>query len=843
MKEAYNIRFEPRILKQLGDELVENGYDAITELVRNAYDSGASWCNIILLDKLVFDNDISEALGDYNVPIDREALLIMDNGKGMTKSEMIEGFLTVGTTLKLKEKKDLNESDRVPVGEKGIGRFSCQKLGHILVLESESENQERNIAFFDWNSIISSENKIHEIPIEITSLQATGKSYTKLWICDLVNSFDYYAHIEKEQAQLTFIQEKQKFELVKELEASLSHIVFTFKGMDENFKISVEYNNETILIKSKDKFLSYAESIYTFDLSINNENKLVLKAKMEVNPWMLENIYNLLQGRYNAEKYKKPHEFFESCLTKIQNKLDKNLSVEYDEELICNKIYTGNINALKEIKNILPIFSKVYYYRRRGDLLAMAIESAKVNNREKMNGKDNIKVNVVDLRDFLENHNGVKLFRNKTRVGRIGAKDDDWLQLQQLRTKGQQFFRFEYGNLVGFIQVNDPKQEHIRDVSSRTKLLENDSSKSLIELSRFVFSKLYYDFNKYANHIIKEFFRDSGLILRTSIEDVSKNSDNIIESVTNLKKRFSDVNIIGIKNDFDIINIQNQLKSIEEEFTNVIKSADESKRLTQELIYEQKRIEAEAYNNFKLMANGLITETITHELHSILSNNEKLDFKSELDIVRDSLYKHNELKLLDTNFASLEAGVFSLYSTVENMNGLYLFLEKTFILNDEKIEFEEDNLTEFIRGLKLRLENRLHKNNVELINKAYGHWNLPKGSLVHVFYNLIDNSLYWIKENRKRNRKLNINNSESDIICIESVNSNTIRYYDSGLGVIHKMEDVLFGPLVSGKEKDGRGMGMYIVKQLLNSVNADIYLLNERNEWGNRYIFEICINK
>jgi signal transduction histidine kinase len=60
------------------------------------------------------------------------------------------------------------------------------------------------------------------------------------------------------------------------------------------------------------------------------------------------------------------------------------------------------------------------------------------------------------------------------------------------------------------------------------------------------------------------------------------------------------------------------------------------------------------------------------------------------------------------------------------------------------------------------------------------------------------------------------------------------------LGVIKAMEDLLFEPLQSGKSvREGRGMGLYIVKKLLQSFGGNIELLAERNIYGNRYKFLI----
>ena len=54
------------------------------------------------------------------------------------------------------------------------------------------------------------------------------------------------------------------------------------------------------------------------------------------------------------------------------------------------------------------------------------------------------------------------------------------------------------------------------------------------------------------------------------------------------------------------------------------------------------------------------------------------------------------------------------------------------------------------------------------------------------------------------------------------------------------MEDVLFEALQSGKDySERRGMGLYIVQQLLQSFEANIELLPERNKYGNRYKFMI----
>lgn len=123
-------------------------------------------------------------------------------------------------------------------------------------------------------------------------------------------------------------------------------------------------------------------------------------------------------------------------------------------------------------------------------------------------------------------------------------------------------------------------------------------------------------------------------------------------------------------------------------------------------------------------------------------------------------------------------------------------------------------------------------------------WFVPKGVLVHVFYNLISNSIYWIDRRRKYSGSDDYyKHSGKDKIIIESEDPNEIMVYDTGTGVLKVMEDILFQPLESGKENHtGRGMGLYIVQQLLRSFSADIELTDERNAYGNKYKFRITLN-
>lgn len=107
----------------LGRDLITNELVAIFELVKNGYDADATEINLII-----------NSYDDY--------IIIQDNGKGMNRDDIENKWLFVAHS----EKKD---SDRIYAGSKGIGRFSCDRLGTELLLTSKKE-QEISELSIDW---------------------------------------------------------------------------------------------------------------------------------------------------------------------------------------------------------------------------------------------------------------------------------------------------------------------------------------------------------------------------------------------------------------------------------------------------------------------------------------------------------------------------------------------------------------------------------------------------------------------------------------------------------------------------------------------------------------------
>ena len=133
-------KFKPRarLLLQLGDQLIKNVSIALLELAKNAYDADASKVTIIMHHPESIENGCIE---------------IEDDGFGMTADVVENVWLEPGSSYKQEqfiERRVTPKFHRLPIGEKGIGRFGAHKLGNLIELTTKSANSKEVSVCIDW---------------------------------------------------------------------------------------------------------------------------------------------------------------------------------------------------------------------------------------------------------------------------------------------------------------------------------------------------------------------------------------------------------------------------------------------------------------------------------------------------------------------------------------------------------------------------------------------------------------------------------------------------------------------------------------------------------------------
>lgn len=125
----------------IGRDLITDDFIAIYELVKNSYDAYADYVT------LTFNEN---------------EIIIADNGKGMSEYDLREKWFAVAYSAKkdgsedtdLKRTSHLNnlKSRRFYAGAKGVGRFSCDRLGNNLELITGKVNsKDLHKITVDWN--------------------------------------------------------------------------------------------------------------------------------------------------------------------------------------------------------------------------------------------------------------------------------------------------------------------------------------------------------------------------------------------------------------------------------------------------------------------------------------------------------------------------------------------------------------------------------------------------------------------------------------------------------------------------------------------------------------------
>ncbi|MCY8724760.1 ATP-binding protein [Bacillus inaquosorum] len=851
-----------RVLEHLGKDLITSNEVAISELIKNAYDAGANKVQLHFIEnvkKIELKDTIAPVTNEITAIIqkytnkDKRIIILEDDGDGMTYEDLEKGFFTIGTDIKKKQKAQKNFNKRLPLGEKGIGRLASQRLSKVLFIETTNlQSKITNVVRVNWDDLTEKGDNLEQIEIENLELPKTTQKFTRLWFIDLnVNFNDFIEGDTSKYSQLSLFDASDKvsedIKIKENLHSALSFLKSPFENDTETFDINIYLNGKKIGSEFKNEALNVAETEHNFILHISEE-QLSLELNMSLNPWYLERVHQRLVGKNLFSDWRRTPEEYEKILEKYSDKYRKSLHLNLNEAEI--RSFFKEL-SLESIKKIAPIKGKVFSFKRDSSLSAMAIQSAKETNRLKRDYK------ITNIRKFLDSNNGIKLYRGKFRVTTLGDKDSDWLELQQARTKGQQFFRFELGNVIGYIEINDPFQDYIKETSSRINLADNSYSRSLSMFLKKTFNELFYSFSRSAYYITRDIFNDEKMLPTRPIEklkegleandkQVESSKEHLKEFETMLSKVEQTLNATGNVISEESLSMLKSLSSKGSTFKEIFEiTLDQSKKqreLVKQVEHEKELIELESYNNYKLMANGLVTEVLTHEMHSILTNIESSDnIGKHLRNIEDYLLFQNKYDLYSNDFKPIKDQMTFFNNRFSELKHFYGFMEKTFLYKGTLDEFEEEDLRLFISNFAKRLENRLKTSKIKVdFSDIDMSWIVPRGVLIHIFYNLIDNSIHWIKERRKIQKYDKVYEREiEDYIKINKKDDYTIYYSDSGTGVFSRMENTLFQPLESGKERDGRGMGLYIVRQLLRSFGGDIQLLPDRNEYGNRYIFAI----
>lgn len=280
-------------LKDLvGKDLIRNENIAIFELVKNSYDAFAT---------------------KVEITFEPERIIIADNGKGMSLEDLKEKWLFLAYSAK-KDGSEDSESDekqqsyrdqinRHYAGAKGVGRFSCDRLGANLIVTTKSQkdkNAEKLI--IDWTAFEKDQKKeFIEVDVQheaLSSLPKFPEDKDTGTILEITNLRNIWARDE-------ILSLKQSLEKLinpfsESLDFTIEIICEWAKEGDENEKNKSNYYDRNIVNGVIKNSISQVIGLKTtkIDVTLNTEfiETSVIDRDVEIYKIRERNTYNKLSS-------------------------------------------------------------------------------------------------------------------------------------------------------------------------------------------------------------------------------------------------------------------------------------------------------------------------------------------------------------------------------------------------------------------------------------------------------------------------------------------------------------------------------------------------------------------
>ncbi len=399
----------------IGRDLITDDFVAVFELVKNSFDGHAK--NV----RILFENN---------------RIVIADDGKGMSRSDILNKWLFVAYSAKRDGTEDGDYRDRIGertrpyAGAKGVGRFSCDRLGATLTLTSRAARQPVQVLQVDWRLY------------EANPKQEFGDIMVSLWEAD---SFPEPGLKPKGATgtilEIRDVRSPWDRSKLQDLKRELTKLIDPFAVGPPKFQIDI--------IAPAEKVEDEVDATYNLSRREDQSGRLLVNGKIE-NP-----ILEVLGQRTTSIRIylADDGEAIESVLE------DRGELIYHIREQ--NHFYGLKLTELK---------ADIYFLNR----------SAKTVFAHRMG------LPVVQF-------GSIFLFRNGFRVFPIGAEDDDFFGLNRRKQQGQRRFlggrdligRVDIKGVEGFNEATSRNQGLIRTAEVE-ELINCIRDKCVRRLERYV---------------------------------------------------------------------------------------------------------------------------------------------------------------------------------------------------------------------------------------------------------------------------------------------------------------------------------------------------------------------
>jgi anti-sigma regulatory factor (Ser/Thr protein kinase) len=418
-------KFRPRarLMELLGEQLIKDHRLALFELVKNAYDA-----------------DATEVLLRFGgLRSDDPWIGIRDNGSGMSIETVLLHWMEPASDHKASARRNGIRTPiykRLPVGEKGVGRFAVHKLGKTIRMVTKTEDSDSEVVVeIDWEKF-SANQYLDEAPVKIVQKTPTTFSTPN----------DHGTMVRIGGLKQTWTRGDIR-RLYRNVMAMTSVPGLTNLGLvdgdaltSDSFEVKFKLDNELaswldglFLAKDADQF-----AMYRFEFELTNEG---FSWRYQFTPMRAIEVDSGgdVHTRDAGEDETKGFEFFKFAPPgeggwRQRNDRPKGFS-------------------LSDI-GIGPIRGRILGFDLDKEIVARYVPDG------------------AGLTKFLEEHGGVRVYRDGLRVFDYGEPGNDWLGLD-LRRINRPTKRLSNNILIGEVHLDLEESVSLKEKTNREGFVDN----------------------------------------------------------------------------------------------------------------------------------------------------------------------------------------------------------------------------------------------------------------------------------------------------------------------------------------------------------------------------------
>lgn len=371
-----------------------------------------------------------------------------------------------------------------------------------------------------------------------------------------------------------------------------------------------------------------------------------------------------------------------------------------------------------------------------------------------------------DEKDVIKDHR-IYLYRDSVRVLPYGDPEDDWLRIDITRGVSRANAFLSNDQVVGCVYISQKENPNLKDKTNREGLIEEGRAlEDFISVLQLILR--YLRKKPFAKYLIDK-------QRRKEIDQIKRGRP--AELIETAKKQFGDDEKAMVF-----------LRSFESSYAKEKRTLEDRIQKTENLAAVGLSIETASHDVMLLLGKAVEQqESLIKEL-MLGDEIDRESLLSRLTLIRGTMSMvQSQMKDVQLLFPSTKSKTknIDVRTVIEKVHNLY---KRAFKENDISVEYDFST-----RPLVVKTTDAV---------------------LLQVFINLFDNALYWLKTvNNKRYIRITLDGDRQRMV-----------FSDNGPGVKQDDIDYIFEAFYSGKGEDGRGLGLYIARQLLDRYDYSINL-------------------